>query len=154
MARAYLGLGSNLGNRAGHLAYAIRELARCGTVLSRSPILETEPVDCPEGGPFLNACICLETAFDPRGLLDAAMRIERGRGRGRPHRNAPRSLDVDLLVFGQEILRDPDLTLPHPRMHSRRFVLDPLASVAPALVHPVLGVSVSELRARLARAER
>ena len=149
MARAYLGLGSNLGDRAGHLAFGIHELARHGQLLARSPLLETEPVDCPRGGRFLNACVCLESACAPRELLAAALRIERARGRLRRRRNEPRVLDIDLLLIDNLVLGGPDLTLPHPRMHARAFVLEPLAAIAPLAVHPVLQLSAQELRQRL-----
>ena len=149
MARAYLGLGSNLGDRAGHLAFGIRKLARHGLLLARSPLLETEPVDCPRGGMFLNACVCLESASAPRELLAAALRIERARGRRRRRRNEPRVLDIDLLLIDDLVLSGPDLRLPHPRMHVRAFVLEPLAAIAPLAVHPVLHRSVQDLRRRL-----
>ena len=145
MARAYLGLGSNIGNRRAHIEYAVRELARRGTVLSRSPLIETEPVDCPSGGMFLNACVCLETGLSPRALLAAAMRIERSRGRRRSIRNEPRVLDIDLLLMEDVVMRDADLTLPHPRMHERRFVLEPMVTIAPGIVHPSMGTPLSEL---------
>ena len=149
MARAYLGLGSNLGNRLGHLEFGLRELARCGSVLARSPVIETEPVDCPGGGAFLNACVCLDTALDPNALVATALRIERARGRRRRSRNEPRVLDIDLLMVDDMVTCEPGLTLPHPRMHDRRFVLEPLAAVAPGVVHPLLGLEVRELLGRL-----
>lgn len=149
MPRAYLGLGSNRGNRREHLEFALRELARYGSVIARSPLLETEPVACPGGGPFLNACVCLETALDPRELLVAVLGIESARGRRRRLRNEPRVLDIDLLLVDDIVIREPGLTLPHPRMHDRKFVLDPLAAVAPEVVHPLLQLNVRELRGRL-----
>lgn len=146
MVRAYLGLGSNVGQRFAHLSFAIRELAVLGRLHSRSAILETEPVDCPGGGLFLNACVCLETELYPLRLLQAALQIEKSRGRRRGPRNAPRVLDIDLLMVDQTVLSGPTLSLPHPRMHLRAFVLDPLVGIAPALVHPVLARSVADLR--------
>ena len=145
MARAYLGLGSNVGNRRQHIAYAVRALSRYGTVLARSPIIETEPVDCPSGGLFLNACVCLKTTLDPRELLVAAMRIERDRGRRRRTRNEPRVIDIDLLLVDDIEIQDAELTLPHPRMHERQFVLEPMSAIAPKIVHPSLGKAVREL---------
>ena len=145
MARAYLGLGSNVGNRRQHIDYAVRALSRYGTVLARSAIVETEPVDCPSGGLFLNACVCLETALDPRELLAAAMRIERARGRRRETRNEPRVIDIDLLLVDDNEIQDAELTLPHPRMHERQFVLEPMMAIAPGIVHPSLGRPVREL---------
>ena len=149
MARAYLGLGSNLGNRLGHLQFGLRELARCGSVLARSPVIETEPVDCPGGGAFLNACVCLDTALEPNALLATALRIERARGRRRRSRKEPRLLDIDLLLVDDIVICEPGLTLPHPRMQDRRFVLEPLAAVAPWVVHPLLGLEVRQLLGRL-----
>lgn len=145
MPRAYLGLGSNLGDRRAHIEYALRKLARHGTVVSRSPLIETEPVDCPAGGKFLNACVCLDTGLSPRALLAAVLRIERRRGRRRGMRNEPRKLDIDLLLVDDIVMTEADLTLPHPRMHMRRFVLEPLAVIAPGLVHPALETPLSEL---------
>ena len=142
MARAYLGLGSNVGNRREHIEYAIRALSRFGTVLARSPLIETEPVDCPSGGLFLNACVCLETALDPRELLAAALRIERDRGRRKSIRNGPRVIDIDLLLVGDIEIREAELLLPHPRMHERQFVLEPMTAIAPEIVHPTLGKPV------------
>lgn len=145
VARAYLGLGSNIGDRRAHLEYAMRQLARHGTVLARSPLMETEPVDCPSGGMFLNACVCLETALAPMELLAAALRIERARGRRRRVCNEPRVLDIDLLLVDEIVLAEAGLTLPHPRMHERRFVLEPMVTIAPGIAHPSLGRPLSEL---------
>ncbi len=97
----------------------------------------------------MNACVCLETVLDPRELLAAVLGIESARGRRRRLRNEPRVLDIDLLLVDDIVIREPGLTLPHPRMHNRRFVLDPLASVAPEVVHPLLRLNVRELRGRL-----
>ena len=149
MPRALLGLGSNLGNRAERILSAVREISRYGTVISRSPLIETDPVDCPGGGPFLNACVGLETLLEPRNLLAAISAIEHAGGRQRSIPNAPRTLDIDLLLFGERTLQEPTLTIPHPRMHERRFVLDPLVTVAPNAIHPVLRSTVRELRHRL-----
>ncbi len=145
MARIYLGLGSNLGDRIGHLEHAIRSLAEHGIVLARSPLVETEPVDCPGGGAFLNGCLCLETDLEPVAMLEAAMRIERDRGRLRRAWNEPRTLDVDLLLVDDRIIDEAGLVVPHPRMCERRFVLEPLAAIAPRAVHPVRTMSILEL---------
>ena len=145
MARAFLGLGSNLGDRQGHLGFAIRELAKLGTVLARSPLVETAPVDCPGGGLFLNVCVCVETDLSPRALLESALSIERSRGRVRAARNEPRVLDIDVLLVGDLAILEAGLVIPHPRMHERRFVLEPLAAIASGVMHPVLKRSVAEL---------
>ena len=149
MARAYLGLGSNLGDRGGHLGFALACLSRIGTVLARGPVIETDPVDCPGGGKFLNTCICLETALVPSELLAAAAQIERQRGRGRTRRNEPRVLDIDILLYGDLVLSGQALQIPHPRLHERGFVLEPLAEIAPNLVHPSLNLTVRGLLAAL-----
>lgn len=148
MARAYLGLGSNIGDREGHLRFALAGLSRVGTVLARASLIETEPVDCP-GGMFLNTCVCLESALEPPDLLLAAMRLEQRRGRKRTTRNEPRALDVDILLYGDLVLCEKGLQIPHPRMHQRGFVLEPLAEIAPDLVHPSLNVTIRRLLARL-----
>ena len=149
MPRTYLGLGSNLGDRLGHLGYGFRELAKLGALEARSAILETAPEDCPGGKMFLNACVCLQTKLEPTELLNAALRIERARGRRRNGRNEPRVLDIDLLFVEGRVIREPSLTVPHPRLHTRRFVLEPLAGIAPRVVHPVLGMTVEGLAAGL-----
>ncbi len=151
MPRAYLGIGSNLGRRSEHIRYALREIARHGTLQSRSAIVETEPVECEEGGMFLNTCVCLDTALSPRDLLAKTMAIETALGRRRRERNAPRTIDIDILLFGDWTAEDPDLVIPHPRMHERWFVLAPLATIAPNAVHPVLAAPVRTLLERLGR---
>lgn len=145
MARAYLGLGSNLGDRDGHLGFALARLSRVGTVLARAPVIETDPVDCPAGGMFLNTCVCLETALEPSELLLAATQIERQRGRSRTTRNEPRVLDIDILLYDDLVLCEQALQIPHPRMHERGFVLEPLAEIAPNFVHPSFNVTVRRL---------
>lgn len=149
MARAYLGLGSNLGDREGHLRFALARLGEVGTVLARAPVMETDPVDCPAGGMFLNTCVCLETALEPSELLSAATQIERQRGRSRTTRNEPRVLDIDILMYDDLVLCEQALQIPHPRMHERGFVLEPLAEIAPNLVHPSFNVTVRNLLAGL-----
>lgn len=149
MARAYLGLGSNLGDRDRHLGFALARLGEVGIVLARAPVIETEPVDCPAGGMFLNTCVCLETALEPSELLSAATQIERQRGRSRTTRNEPRQLDIDILLYDDLVLCEKALQIPHPRMHERGFVLEPLAEIAPNLVHPSFNVTVRNLLAGL-----
>jgi 2-amino-4-hydroxy-6-hydroxymethyldihydropteridine diphosphokinase len=130
--RAFLGLGSNLGDRWAHLAIAIAALP---DVVAVSPVYETEPVGGPPGqGPYLNAVVELDTDLSPRELLDIAHSLEEAALRVRSDRWGPRTLDVDILLVGDLAVEEPDLVVPHPRMGERRFVLAPLADLAPELV--------------------
>jgi 2-amino-4-hydroxy-6-hydroxymethyldihydropteridine diphosphokinase len=149
---ALVALGSNVEPRREHLAGALAALAALpGTrLLAASRLHETAPVDCPPGsGPFLNAAALLETELPPRALLAALQQIEAAHGRARGVPNAPRTLDLDLLLHGESVLQEPDLALPHPRLHERRFVLEPAAEIAPELRHPLLQRSLRELLAAL-----
>ena len=126
--RAYLGLGSNLGDRRTHLRAAVAALP---DVVAVSPVYETDPVGGPPGqGPYLNLVVALETDRSPRELLDVAHSLEDAAGRVRKERHGPRTLDVDVLLVGDLCVDEPDLVLPHPRMWQRRFVLAPLADLA------------------------
>jgi 2-amino-4-hydroxy-6-hydroxymethyldihydropteridine diphosphokinase len=129
--RAYLGLGSNLGDRAGRLEDAIRRLGELGTVVERSTIVESAPWGYAEQPAFLNMALALDTALEPRALLDGVKRIERAMGRTPTFRNGPRVIDIDILLYGDARVQEPDLVIPHPRMHERAFVLQPLAEIAP-----------------------
>jgi 2-amino-4-hydroxy-6-hydroxymethyldihydropteridine diphosphokinase len=130
--RAFLGLGSNLGERRAHLAIAVAALP---DVVAVSPVYETEPVGGPAGqDPYLNLVVELETELSPRGLLEVAQSLESAALRVRGERWGPRTLDVDVLLVGDLTVDEPDLVVPHPRMWERRFVLAPLADLAPELV--------------------
>jgi 2-amino-4-hydroxy-6-hydroxymethyldihydropteridine diphosphokinase len=133
VARAYLGLGSNLGDRAALLRAAVASLA---DVVAVSPVYETDPVGGPEQGAFLNLVVELDTVLGARGLLEECRRLEADAERVRTTRWGPRTLDVDVLWVAGEQADDPDLQVPHPRMWERRFVLAPLADLAPDLVPP------------------
>jgi len=148
-ARVFLGLGSNLGDREAALEGALERLAVLGfRVTRRSSLWLTEPVGGPPQGWFLNAVAEGETALRPEALLEACLATEREMGRVRAERNGPRTIDVDILFFGDERCASPGLVIPHPRLHERRFVLEPLAEIAPRFVHPALGLTVRELLAR------
>jgi len=143
---AYVGLGSNLGDRAGAIERALAALAALPstTLVARSSLYRSAPLDAP-GDDYLNAVVHLRTALAPLALLHALQEIERAAGRVRPFANAPRTLDLDLLLHGDAVLASETLTLPHPRLHARAFVLAPLAEVAPAVVVPGHG-AVARLR--------
>lgn len=143
-------LGSSLGDRAAHLAHAQERLARQLDEYRASRIIETEPVDVVGAQtPFLNAAVVGSTALSARDVLSMLHAIEHERGRDRTTRNAPRTLDLDLILYGDAVIDEPDLVVPHPRFRERRFVLDPLAEVAPSLVDPVTGRTVAALQRAL-----
>jgi 2-amino-4-hydroxy-6-hydroxymethyldihydropteridine diphosphokinase len=150
---AYIALGSNLHNPLAQLRQAASSLAGLGTVLARSSLYLTTPVGGPAGqGDYLNAVIALApraTFADPRRLLRALLALEERQGRQRRLRWEARTLDLDLLAFADVVLDQPELSLPHPRMMARAFVLAPLVEVAPHWRHPVIGVSAAEALARL-----
>ena len=149
---AYVALGSNLGDRRAFLEGALAALdeARAVRVLTCSRFYETEPVGPPPQGPYLNAVAKLETKLAPRPLLGLLLEVEARAGRERGAiRNAPRTLDLDLLLHGSACLEEDELELPHPRMHERAFVLEPLCELAPDLVHPRLGETIRTLAARV-----
>ena len=136
VARAFLGLGSNVGDRRGHLRAAVAGLP---DVVAVSALYETEPLGGPSGqDPYLNAVVELDTDLSPRELLELGRTLEAAAGRTRGVRWGPRSLDVDVLLVGDRVLETDDLVVPHPRMWERRFVLAPLAELAPELVPPSL----------------
>ena len=151
---ALIALGSNLGDRAATMRAALGLLADAATAVGAvSGFIETASVGGPaDAPPYLNAVAVLQTGLEPLPLLARLMEVERTLGRRRPSvPAAPRTIDLDLLVYDDLVLDDPRLTLPHPRMHLRRFVLDPLAQVAPDWRHPVLGRTARELLMSLPR---
>jgi 2-amino-4-hydroxy-6-hydroxymethyldihydropteridine diphosphokinase len=145
MATAYIGLGANLGDRMTTLRMAIQRLETLGRIAAVSSLYETEPVGYLEQPSFLNAVVALDTELAPADLMSGLLGIERDLGRARSFPNAPRTLDLDLLMVDDVILDTPELTLPHPRLHERAFVLVPLAEIAPGLVHPGSGETIQEL---------
>ena len=146
MDRVAIALGSNVGDRRAHLDYAVSALRALLANLTVSRYYDTVPVGV--SGPqamFLNAAAVGQTALAPRAMLDALLAIELERGRERPYVNAPRTLDLDLILLGDVVLEEAGLVVPHPRFRERRFVLEPLAAVAPDLRDPVSGKTVAEL---------
>lgn len=135
--RAAIGLGSNLGDRATHLRRAGRAISeRIGPAVASSSLWETAPMGGPEQGSYLNAVVVVETELSPEAVLQHLLEIEREHGRERRERWGPRTLDLDLLVYGDGVIDRPGLTVPHPRLHERRFVLEPLVEAWPELRLP------------------
>jgi 2-amino-4-hydroxy-6-hydroxymethyldihydropteridine diphosphokinase len=144
---AWIGIGANLGDARANVLDALERLARLPSarVVQASSLYRTAPIDS-SGDDYVNAAAALDTTLDAHALLQALFAIEKAHGRERPYRNAPRTLDLDLLLYGDEIIDDaPTLIVPHPRMHERAFVLAPLAEVAPDLVIPGRGAVASLL---------
>ena len=146
---AYLSLGSNLGDRAANLRAAIAQLDPAGHLLAVSALYETQPVDVPDQPWFLNCVAAIETDQTPRELLQLGLRVEAGMGRLRMRSRGPRNIDIDILLFGDCVVDEPGLKIPHPAMHQRRFVLEPLVELAPEARHPGLGKTARELLAAL-----
>ena len=142
---AYIGIGANLGDACATVIAAmdsLDRLARC-RIIRRSSLYRSAPFEA-SGPDFINAVVALETTLDPDSLLDALQQLEQQAGRERPYRNAPRTLDLDLLLFDTVVRHTPTLTLPHPRLSERAFVIVPLAEIAPSLVSPEQLVQVAE----------
>ena len=140
-----IALGSNVGDRAAHLQFAIDRLRSVLTNVQQSAHVDTAPVGVVEQPRFLNGVVTGDTALTARALLDRLLAIERERGRARPHPGAPRTLDLDLIVFGDAVIAEAGLAVPHPRFRERLFVLEPLSEIAPDTVDPVTGHTVAEL---------
>jgi 2-amino-4-hydroxy-6-hydroxymethyldihydropteridine diphosphokinase len=147
----YLSLGSNVGDREAQLRDALARLGALGRVAAVSSLYETEPVEFTDQPWFLNCAVALETCDTPQQLLTAILGIEEKMGRRRVQKKGPRVIDIDILLFDDAIVQDGStdsegLTIPHPAMQQRRFVLEPLAEIAPEVLHPVLKKTIRELR--------
>src|SRR5262245_22751341 len=146
MVRVALSLGSNLGDRRAHLKSAVQQLRAVITNLKTSAVIETEPHDVPEPQPpYLNMAVVGETSLDPVGLFAELMTIERRAGREGRSPKAARTLDLDVILYGDQIITTPTIVVPHPRFRERRFVLEPIASIAPEWVDPVTGRTIEQL---------
>jgi 2-amino-4-hydroxy-6-hydroxymethyldihydropteridine diphosphokinase len=142
---AYLSLGSNLGDRAANLLAAIAHLDVAGRLLAVSAMYETQPVDVPDQPWFLNCVVAIETDSSPRELLHHVLRVESAMGRIRMREKGARNIDIDVVLFGDRVVDEPGLRIPHPALHQRRFVLEPLVEIAPEVWHPVLRKTTREL---------
>ena len=146
---AYLSFGSNLGDRAANLRAAVTQLDVAGRLLAVSALYETQPVDVPDQPWFLNCVAAIATDKTPRELLQLALQVEAAMGRLRMSEKGPRKIDIDVVLFGNYVVDEPGLRIPHPAMHRRRFVLEPLVEIAPEARHPELGKTARELLAAL-----
>ena len=145
MTIAAIALGANLGDRMATLRAAIERISRLGAIIKVSSVYETDPVGYLDQPAFYNAVLLIDTNLEPGTIMQSLLAIEAELGRVRTFANAPRAIDLDLLLYGDEIRETPALTLPHPRMHERAFVLVPLAEIEPDLIHPRLNKSIAEL---------
>lgn len=147
--RVYLSLGSNLGDREAHLHEAMQRLQAVGRVRAVSSFYETEPVEFTDQPWFLNCAVTLETSSTPAEFMKQLLEVEKAMGRQRIRNKGPRTIDIDILLFGNLVVNTPELTIPHAAMHARRFVLEPVAEIAPEAWHPGLKRTVRELLAEL-----
>ena len=145
MAEVLLGLGSNLGDKAANIQEALRRIQDCGSIVAISSLWRTEPVGFVDQDWFLNAAAALDTTLEPFAVLEKLLAIEQAMGRVRARKNGPRLIDLDILLWGDLVLDEADLQIPHPRMHERLFVLAPLHEIRPRAIHPVLQLTVQAL---------
>lgn len=150
--RCHIALGSNLGDRIANIVAACKLISHfTGKIIEKSSLYESEPWGdyAGETGRYINSVVSIETRLDAFEVLTELQNIERSLGRVRGKPNAPRTIDLDILLYGNVLISSPELTIPHPRMIDRQFVLEPLAEIDPMLIHPVLGESIEFLLARL-----
>lgn len=145
MTIAYLSLGSNLGHREGHIRKAVKLLEKRCRVAGKSSLYDTEPLDHASQPHFLNCCVKIDTKMKPDGLLAFARHVESVLGRRRRLKYGPRTIDIDIILYGERVVRKKGLEIPHPRMHERRFVLLPLLEIEPDLKHPLTGKRLENL---------
>ena len=145
MSTVFVGIGSNLGNRIENCSNAIRKISDFASVSAISSIYETQPVGYEDQHDFINCAVKIETNLSPYDLLLSLQSIEDTSGRERIQKWGPRIIDLDILFYNDLVIDSDELTIPHPRAHLRRFVLEPLSEIAPDLIHPVLKVSISKL---------
>lgn len=154
MATVYIGLGTNIEPRRERIEHAFRELDALSPILAKSSIYETSPVGFTEQAPFLNAVVMIKTKLAPEDLLAELREIETEQGRLKRERWHEREIDLDILLYSNEVVNLSHLRIPHPELHNRKFVLEPLAEIAPDVVHPVLGKTIRELNEALVDPEQ
>lgn len=146
MNRTYLLIGGNVGNRLENMEKAAGLLGeKVGQIAARSALYETEAWGKEDQAAFLNQVLEINTTLDPRALLQTILSIEKEMGRVRQEKYGPRAIDIDILLFDDQVLKEKELTIPHPQLHQRRFALAPLAEIAPSMIHPVFKKSIDEL---------
>jgi len=143
--RVFLALGSNLGDKEKNILDSLKLLEENCVISKLSSLIKTKPVGFLEQPDFLNGVVGIETVLTTRELLDHCLAIEKKLGRMRTIKNGPRTIDLDILFYGDEIIADEDLIIPHPRLQERRFVLEPLAEIAPEFVHPVMKKKIIDI---------
>ncbi len=143
--KAYIALGTNLGNRDENLKTVLKEIKKIANITKKSSIYETDPIGYKDQGKFLNMAIEIQTQLSPIDLIVKLQEIEHKMGRVRTIENGPRIIDLDILLYRNEIINEKNLKIPHPRMHSRKFVLEPLNEIAQNVIHPKLNLSINTL---------